>query len=98
MKDAILVASLLSATGCSWWERTQTQIVESKYAVNNCLHSQFEDLRKGDRTIRFGGDIGNAYTPRCMMVGLGQDVTFSGDFSVHPLTPGAAPSIVNGYF
>jgi plastocyanin len=55
----------------------------------------FEDhTASGDpRTITFGGTAGNAYVPKCMQVKVGQTVTFSGDFSFHPLQPACGPAI-----
>lgn len=49
-----------------------------------------------DRTVSFGGAGTSgpfSYAPMCMRVAKGQTVTFSGDFSVHPLQPGLAPGL-----
>ncbi|HXU06013.1 MAG TPA: plastocyanin/azurin family copper-binding protein [Polyangia bacterium] len=40
-------------------------------------------------TISFGGNVGFAYDPHCLKVQAGASVTFSGDFSFHPLEPSA---------
>jgi plastocyanin len=40
-------------------------------------------------TINFGGAAGFAYNPKCLKVSAGTSVTFSGDFSYHPLVPSA---------
>ena len=37
--------------------------------------------------VRFGGDVGSAYEPRCVTVRAGGTVTWSGSFDGHPLTP-----------
>jgi plastocyanin len=38
-------------------------------------------------TISFGTQLGNNYSPRCLVIHAGQTVTFAGDFSSHPLHP-----------
>lgn len=38
-------------------------------------------------TINFGGSVGFNYDPKCLKVSAGSTVTFSGDFSLHPLQP-----------
>ena len=46
-------------------------------------------------TVSFGGQDGSplfGYSPPCLHVAPGATVTFSGDFSVHPLGPGTSPS------
>ncbi len=55
----------------------------------------FTDLTAAaaDRTITFGGGS-NTYVPKCVRVKLGQQVTFSGSFSSHPLRQSCGP--VNG--
>jgi len=40
-------------------------------------------------TINFGGAVGFDYSPKCLKVSAGAMVTFSGDFSTHPLAPSA---------
>lgn len=56
--------------------------------LNNCLATAYVD-RSGEmdeRTVVPRGTTG--YTPRCLIVRAGQTVTFSMDFSVHPLVAG----------
>lgn len=36
-------------------------------------------------TVSFGNQLGNNYSPRCLVVRVGQSVSFAGDFSSHPL-------------
>jgi plastocyanin len=38
-------------------------------------------------TVNFGGGLGAAYSPRCLKVAKNAQVTFSGTFSNHPLSP-----------
>jgi len=40
-------------------------------------------------TVNFGGALSANYDPKCLKVQAGTTVTFSGDFSMHPLTPSA---------
>lgn len=57
-------------------------------SLNDCTPSDYDD-RSGDmaeRTIAPRGSTG--YTPRCVIVRVGQSVTFAMDFSTHPLVPG----------
>ena len=39
--------------------------------------------------IAFGGDLGTVYDPRCVKVAAGGTVTWTGDFSIHPIVGGA---------
>ena len=41
-------------------------------------------------TIDFGGGLGLKYSPACIRVKAGTDVTFNGSFSNHPLRAGDA--------
>jgi plastocyanin len=46
-------------------------------------------------TVNFGGTAGSplfGYAPPCLRVAPGAVVTFAGDFSVHPLSPGTSPT------
>lgn len=67
--------------------------------IHECDEGSFVDRSGGgaDRTVAFGGSLGNAYDPQCMQISSGQEVTFEGDmtavtFSAHPLRPDTAPS------
>ncbi|HEY4395925.1 MAG TPA: hypothetical protein VGP64_17795 [Polyangia bacterium] len=42
--------------------------------------------------IAFGGTLGLAYSPSCLKVAPGTTLTYSGDFSTHPLTPSVTRS------
>ncbi len=56
--------------------------------LNDCREANYID-RSGamdDRTVVPRGTTG--YTPRCFMIRAGQSVTFSMDFTVHPLVSG----------
>ena len=44
-----------------------------------------------DRTVHFQD---YSYDPKCLMVRVGQTVTFAGDFIRHPLTPSCGPELV----
>ncbi len=57
--------------------------------VNGCSSYVDHTASNDSRTVTFTFP---AYTPPCMLVSAGQSVTFSGNFSFHPLTPGTAPS------
>ncbi len=47
-----------------------------------------------DRTVHFQD---YSYDPKCLMVRVGQIVTFSGDFIRHPLTPSCGPELLLEY-
>jgi plastocyanin len=47
-------------------------------------------------TIMFGGNLGLAYSPKCLQVSAGAQVTFEGDFGTHPLTPSAKRGTLTG--
>ncbi len=47
-------------------------------------------------TIMFGGNLGLAYSPKCLKVSTGAQVTFEGDFGMHPLTPSARRGKLSG--
>ncbi|HVV87946.1 MAG TPA: plastocyanin/azurin family copper-binding protein [Kofleriaceae bacterium] len=56
--------------------------------LNGCVADTAVDLTADDanRTIQFASFL---YAPPCVMIRAGQTVTWTGDFSEHPLTPGA---------
>lgn len=43
--------------------------------------------------INFGGALGSIYSPPCIKVAAGAQVSFNGDFTFHPLRGG---TVVNG--
>jgi plastocyanin len=47
------------------------------------------DYVSSPTTIAFGGTLGLVYSPNCLKVAPGTTVTWSGDFTTHPLTPSA---------
>jgi len=66
-------------------------------AVNGCTNFTDATGASASRSIGFGGaTIGNAYSPNCLAVAAGQQVTFAGSFTAHPLAPGAAASAGGG--
>ena len=46
-------------------------------------------------TVSFGSQLGNNYSPRCLVVHVGQSVSFAGDFSSHPLRASSRGSTGN---
>jgi plastocyanin len=57
-------------------------------SVNNCTEATAED-HTTDSTVTITFDNGNlTYKPACIKIKTGTMVTWSGDFSSHPLTPG----------
>jgi plastocyanin len=51
---------------------------------------------QGPTTITFGAATDISYMPKCLKVGTGATVTFSGDFSAHPLSPSALRGTTTG--
>jgi plastocyanin len=65
--------------------------------INGCTSSSFTSASDaGTATINFGGGLGNNYNPKCLAVAHGRPVTWMGDFGVHPLRQGLAPSQQGG--
>ena len=50
----------------------------------------------GVASISFGGGLGDTYSPACLKVQAGAQVTFAGDFGNHPLAPSAARGTLTG--
>jgi plastocyanin len=65
---------------------------------NGCDTAQFQDRTAAGamRTVTFGGGLGNAYSPKCILIAAGQSVTFSGSFAGHPLRPGVGANATAG--
>lgn len=59
--------------------------------LNGCKADSFVDLsaEADERVVQIGVD-GLLYTPRCILIAVGQTVTFDGSLSAHPLAPGNA--------
>ena len=55
---------------------------------NGCTTFMDQSAAAASRTVMFGGGAGLAYTPKCMRINAGQQVTFQGSFASHPLRPG----------
>jgi plastocyanin len=53
-------------------------------AISYAGCSSYQDATSNNPTITFGTG-GNIYDPKCVKVKVGQSVTFSGTFAVHPL-------------
>ncbi len=64
--------------------------------INGCTSFTDATAQSTSRTINFGGNLGNVYDQKCLLVAAGQQVTWTGSFSVHPLRPGLAPSQSGG--
>ena len=67
--------------------------------LNGCTMDLYVDASNpmSNREVDFGGigeSPGFGYSPACMIVGVGQSVTWSGPFDLHPLSPGSAPSLM----
>ena len=45
------------------------------------------DYASSTTDIAFGGALGLVYSPACLKIATGTAVTFSGDFTTHPLAP-----------
>lgn len=96
---ALVTASLALLSGCGDFTPQETARVnlDAGPIFNNCAPSAFIDrsAAAADRTVSFGGQNGSPpfnYAPRCVRIAAGQSLTFTGLFSVHPLTPGSNPS------
>lgn len=55
--------------------------------LNNCTAQMAVDRTEpiAPRNVMFNG---GTYTPACLKIKVGQTVTWSGDFTLHPLVPG----------
>lgn len=64
-----------------------TSPVDAPTRLNGCTRDMAVDrsAADADRTITVQDDF---YTPRCMRIAPGQQVTWRGDFEEHPLEPG----------
>lgn len=69
--------------------------------VVGCRPEDFVYLNKADaeRVVRFGGEPGPQYTPRCIIIEAGQRVSFEGSFREYPMTSGtsADPTLGSPY-
>jgi len=62
-------------------------------ALNGCNDADFQTA---GTTIAFGGSLNLTYSPKCLLVTAGATVTFNGNFTTHPLSPGTASSTSAG--
>jgi plastocyanin len=88
----VLGAALaLPLVGCS---SSMAQMDAGQTMPGPCPAFEDHSTATANRTVDFGGQGTSgpfAYSPMCMQIAKGQSVTFSGDFSVHPLEPGVPP-------
>ncbi len=63
--------------------------------VNNCQQSAYVDqTASATPTVNYGVNQQLVYQPQCTIIKAGASLSFTGDgFNIHPLTPGAAPSV-----
>jgi plastocyanin len=64
--------------------------------TNGCTSFTDATAAGASRVINFGGNLGNTYDQKCLAIAVNQQVTFSGSFTTHPLSPGLAPSRPGG--
>lgn len=92
----LLAASLPLWIGCGDFTPAQTPLVNGDgggVMFNGCAPDLFVDRSAADasRAVGFGGEAGSggfAFAPKCLTIAAGQDVTWTGAFSSHPLTRG----------
>lgn len=65
---------------------------------NGCAEANYVDMTAAGaaRAITFGGGVGFAYSPKCMLIAAGQSVSWTGTFSSHPLRPGVGGNATAG--
>jgi plastocyanin len=62
--------------------------------VNGCDNATAENhIGESKVTVTFGGALGDAYKPACIIVSPATSLVFNGDFSMHPLQGG---TVANG--
>lgn len=79
-------------------DMTSTVDMAGPTVLNGCNTADFIDrtATAAIRTVAFGGTTGFAYSPKCITVAAGQQVTFSGMFASHPLRPGVGATTTAG--
>jgi plastocyanin len=67
--------------------------VSENTVFHGCMPENFVDRSApgAARTLTFGGAM-FAFDPKCMTIAAGQTVTFTGNFSFHPLSRGINPT------
>jgi plastocyanin len=96
----LIVVSVAISVGCGGSSGGGGQAPDGGQAagLNGCTSAAYKDATAAgtSRTIAFGGPLANTYDPKCLLIGVGQSVTFSpstgSSFGGHPLRPGASPS------
>lgn len=94
-----LVSAALSLFGCTSSNPVTTNDAGPSESVNGCTAADFaaHDLSaaSASRTITFPMDATPAqYSPACITIGVGQSVTWNGNFANHPLMQsGGDPSM-----
>jgi len=101
---ALALAGALAGCG-EYFAPAETRRVDAGHASHNttdavsqgatfhgCTDGRFVDrsAASASREVTFGADL--AYSPPCLVIDVGQSVTFTGSFATHPLRAGAAPS------
>jgi plastocyanin len=81
---ALIAAAVLAACGSS----TTTNGGNPPAGINGCTTFTDATAAGASRTVTFTYP---SYSPPCLAVAAGQSVTFSGDFTAHPLEAGVAP-------
>jgi plastocyanin len=96
----LIFVSVAISVGCGGTSGGGGQAPDGGQAagINGCTSADYKDATAAgaSRTIAFGGPLANKYDPKCLLIGVGQSVTFSpstgSSFGGHPLRPGASPS------
>jgi plastocyanin len=87
----LVIPAMFAAPGCGGDETATTSTTSSSTTggganVHDCSQADATDMTAAAAaTITFAGV---AYTPKCVRVKAGTDVTFTGDFASHPLVGG----------
>lgn len=86
---ALLGAALLGACSSSPDSEEPTTTPPDPSSINGCEPDSYEDHSDADdpRVVGVGAQ-GLKFTPPCMLIAVGQTVTFEGSLSAHPLGPG----------
>lgn len=103
----LLVSILALTVGCiDYFTPAETQRISGGDAavavtLNGCTAETFVDRTAADaeRVVGLGGERGSggfSFAPKCMTIAAGQEVTFVGAFSTHPLTPGVPGNTQGG--
>jgi plastocyanin len=92
---ALLVAAVAACSSASGTSGAQTSgnADSSVPTFNGCAPDAFV-TSSSPAVVNFGGASGSplfGYAPPCIRVAAGASVSFLGDFSVHPMSPGTSP-------